>query len=320
MVLFLRKYFWALNFVVITICAFLAANALSSYVAASLPLRLDKPALPARISAASGQSGPTSRDITTILHRNIFCSSCDPGEQLAAELTEDPNRPPPTANGEQPVKTSLQLKLIATLVSAEDDALNLAAINDLANDKTQIYGIGYKVPGDAVITDIADRHVLLLTGKRSEYLPLDADSDEAGAAGTAVAQEGAAPRYRLPTPLPGLERVADGIKRLTGTSYEIRRDLVDEIFGNRSLLARGGRIVPVMRNGRPAGFRFFGRKGSVGSMIGLFGGDTIKSINGRSVITPEQALEVFSKLKGASYISLGLERKGQEISHEYHIR
>lgn len=312
----LRKYFWAINFLVISLCAFLAAKALGRYVEASLALGAKARPVSSRAVIPPSQSGVSQRDISSILDRNIFCSTCE-AAVVDSDDPDDPDRPA-GANGEQPVKTSLQLKLIATLVSEEDDALNFASILNLSNNETHIYAIGSKVPGDAVISEIANRHVLLLQGRRYEYLALDADTG--ATSGAESPRLAAAPRHKLPTPLPGLENVAKGIKRITGSKYELSRQVVSQVFSNRSLLARGGRIVPVMKNGRPAGFRFFGRKGSVGSMIGLFGGDTIKAINGHSVLTPEQALEVFSKLKNASYISLGVERKGTYFTNEYMIR
>jgi general secretion pathway protein C len=314
----LRKYFWAINFLVISLCAFLAAKALGRYVEASLTLGARSRPASSRAVIPPIASGATERDISSILDRNIFCSTCE-ATMAASDDPDDPNRPE-GANGEQPVKTSLQLKLIATLVSEEHDALHFASILDLSTNETHIYTIGSRVPGDAVISEIANRHVILQQGGRAEYLALDADTGAGSATGTAGPRLAAAPRLKLPTPLPGLENVAKGIKRITGSKYELSRQVVSQVFSNRSLLARGGRIVPVMKNGRPAGFRFFGRKGSIGSMIGLFGGDTIKAINGHSVATPEQALEVWSKLKNASYISLGVERKGTYFTNEYYVR
>jgi general secretion pathway protein C len=36
--------------------------------------------------------------------------------------------------------------------------------------------------------------------------------------------------------------------------------------------------------------------------------------------SPDKALEVYTKLKSASHLSVGLERNGQKINKEYNIR
>ena len=49
-------------------------------------------------------------------------------------------------------------------------------------------------------------------------------------------------------------------------------------------------------------------------------GDIISSINGMEITSPEKALEVYSKLKSASHLSLGMERNGQKVTKDYSIR
>ena len=86
-------------------------------------------------------------------------------------------------------------------------------------------------------------------------------------------------------------------------------------------LARAARIVPETRDGKSIGFRLFSIKpdGPFGK-IGLQNGDVISAINGLEMTSPDKALEVYTKLKSASHLSVGLERNGQKITKEYNIR
>ena len=55
-------------------------------------------------------------------------------------------------------------------------------------------------------------------------------------------------------------------------------------------------------------------------LIGLQNGDVISAINGLEMTSPDKALEVYTKLKSASHLSVGLERNGQKITKDYSIR
>jgi general secretion pathway protein C len=314
MTIFSNKHTWVFNLLTITVCAFLAAKALGHFVEAKLPR--EKHQVRAAQAALPPEPPNPRREITSILKRNIFCSSCDPVAALVEEPAAD--APPVGDSDDKPVKTSLNLKLIATITSDEGTD-NYASILDVTSDKAQIYTIGSKVPGDGVITDILERHVLLRANQRQEYLALEAVEGEGGTSG-APPPPSSARRYRGPEPLPGLEGLGKGIRQVGAVRWEIKRGVISQLMSNQRLLGRGSRVIPVMKDGKPAGFRFFGRKGSVASLLGLYGGDTLKAINGQSITTPERALEVMTKLRTASYLTLTFDRKGEQLTHEYVIR
>src|SRR5205085_4496836 len=120
---------------------------------------------------------------------------------------------------------------------------------------------------------------------------------------------------------PMMAELDKGIKKTGEHSYEVQRQTVDSLLGNMSLLSRSARIVPEIRDGRAAGFRLFSvRPDGPFAKIGLQNGDVISAINGLEMTSPDKALEVYTKLKSASHLSVGLERNGQKISKEYNIR
>jgi general secretion pathway protein C len=314
MTLWIRKYFWTINLVTIALCALFAAMAVGRIVEANLPpvkarRAASAPTLPSTIAS------PQDRDIKPILARNIFCSTCEPIEPT------EPNPADPSAEpaSNEPVKTSLNLKLIATLVS-HDQAWSFAAIEDTGKEATRMYGIGTSISDGVVVTDIMTRRVLLQNGSRNEYLDL-----EDGEATQSSIEQNVPPRptmgFHTPSPVPGMEEVSKGIRKVGEGKYEIQRSALNRVLANTTMLARSARIVPSVRNGKPNGFKLYAiRPGSLYSLLGMFNGDTINAINGHPITTPDKALEVYTKLRSASHVTISFTRRGTPVSHEYNIR
>ena len=323
----LRKYFWIINLFTIAVCAVFAAQAVGHLAEAAIPAGKVRPVPPPPPNLSAALTGPTSRDITGVLTRNVFCSECEPEVETPLANTGEGEA---TATGnpdDAPVKTSLNIKLIATLVSPRDSAWSFAAITNLNSSdgnntggKTGMFAIGGKIEG-ATVTDIMERRVLLLNNGRNEYLSL---LEEVAKTETAARIRPTRPRaggLRMPRSMHGLEEVAKGIRKMGAGKYEIRRAALNKVLGNTMLLARSARIVPSVRNGKPNGFKLYAiRPGSLYSLLGMFNGDTISAINGHAITTPDKALEVYTKLRNASHLSIAFNRRGKNIQHEYNIR
>ncbi len=326
----LKKHFWILNLVTIALCALFAASAVGKLVEAKIPRAPAKRVSPPPPGAIQAVSSPTSRDITSILKRNIFCSTCEPLVETPVTSSETGATDGDPANAsDAPVKTSLNIKLVATVV-ADDKNWCFAEIADKTDNKLGLYAIGAKVPGsesdDAVITDILERRVLILNGGRNEYLDLiEKQEDTGGGPAVASIPEGENVKNRfghnMPRPQTGIADIAKGISKVGEGKYEIQRSALNKVLGNTTLLARSARIVPSMKNGKPNGFKLYAiRPGSLYSLLGMFNGDTINAINGHPITTPDKALEVYTKLRSASHLSISFSRRGTPLSHEYTIR
>jgi general secretion pathway protein C len=315
MPVFLRKHFWAINLVTIALCALFAARALGRYVegvitSSPTPRRT---AAPSMLEQPSVSSGP--RELSHILGRNIFCSTCEKANETPVNATDPKDSQLATGD---PVKTTLPLKLIATLVSEDDKAWSFAAILDTQNPKTKLYSIGAKLPGDAVLTDVLDRRVLLQNGNRNEYLDIEIGS--AGPDGPAVAAAPGVVSFQ-----PGVnsleEEVGKSIRKVGEGKYELERSALNKVLANTTILARSARIVPSMKDGQPNGFKLYAiRPGSLYSMLGMFNGDTINAINGNSITTPDKALEIYTKLRNASHLTISFTRQSKTLTHDYTIR
>jgi general secretion pathway protein C len=319
MTVFLRKHFWAVNLCTIALCALFAARAVGRLVESGL----SEP--PARKTATmttpvdTSLSAPTGRDISAILARNIFCSACEKVVETPSKGGTDDK---PASN--DPVKTSLNLKLLATLVSDEDKAWSFAVILDPGQTagqagRSRMYSIGMKLPGEtATLTDVTDRRVYLLNGNRHEYLELDSNAAPTAAksSGEPVVSLGAA------AGLSGVEEeVARSIRKISENKYEVARDALNKVLANTTILARSARIVPSVKNGQPNGFKLYAiRPGSLYSLLGMQNGDTLSAVNGHAMTTPDAALDVYTKLRNASHLTISFDRGGNTVTNEYNIR
>ncbi len=317
----LRKHFWIFNLAVITASAYLLASSLNSCVVlGKLPVVYPKP------SPRSDHLAPVAAkrisDVSSILARNIFCSTCEPAAEVAVKKlanTEKPGEGGQTGDGSA-IKSSLTLRLIATLVSDQDKAWSFAALLHPEDNKTRLYGIGQKLFGlDATVVDVLDRRVLLSREGHTEYIDLDQGNRRTSSplrATPRVAKSGYKSAFSRFT-----QSISSGIKKVGPHKYEIRRSALNKVLGNTTMLARSARIVPSARNGKPNGFKLYAiRPGSVYSLIGMQNGDTIHAINGRSITTPDKALAVYTQVRNASHLTIAFTRRGKAVTNDFTIR
>ena len=305
----LRKYLWAIDLAVIVVSSMFAARATGVMIETALGRAT--PIVPA-LHRPSTDSAPTThynKDVEVILKRNIFCSTCPP---IIEEPKDDTPGVPVTPS---PVRTSLPLKIMAIMFSPppNDPRWSVAVIRDTERNSGGPYTIGGKIR-DATIVDIQETRIYLDNAGKPEFLDL-LDTPPAPVAAPAAAPPPA------PSTDPFVAEMEKGIKKTSENSYEIQRGTVDSLLGNMALLSRAARIVPEVRDGKNAGFRLFSVKpdGPFGK-IGLQNGDVINAINGMEMTSPDNALQVYMKLKAANHISVAIERNGAKLTKDYNIR
>ena len=211
-------------------------------------------------------------------------------------------------------RTSLPLKLLAVMYAPTDPRWSMAIIRDNDDKSVGPYGVGSHIR-DATIDQIEETRAYLdFGGGRREYLEL-LDQPATPAAAPVAAAPPPGPKDPL------AEALDKGIKKTGPNSYEVQHSTLDALLGNMGALSRAARIVPEMKDGKSAGFRLLSIKpdGPFGK-IGLQNGDIISAINGLEMTSPDKALEVYTKLKTANHLSVGLERNGQKITEDYNIR
>ena len=298
MELVIRKYFWAVNLCFVALVALLAAKTVNLFFEAAI---------------APAPSAPTARGTARV-------ARADPPATLdlqkLAQLTGLPlpvpeaeeEAPKPDMNAE-PVRTSLRVKLLGTLVSTLP-AWSIGSILDLNNQRSSTVMVGDRVQNAEVLNIERDRVIIANNGRR-EFI-----GAEPG--------DGAPPPPPVATTRPVNEPgqpYGAGIKALDDNNYEVPRSEVDRALANLNDLAMQARIVPAFKDGQAEGFKLFSiRPDSLYSKIGIVNGDVIKRINGFEMNSPEKALEVYTKLKDANRIDIEVDRNGQSLRKTYNVR
>ncbi len=305
MELFFRKYFWTVNLVFILLVALLAARTVNLFVESALT--------PVPTGQVSAPQKAKPREMLAVLDlkrlSDLTGVAIPEPEPLVTEPTTpvvDPNAPP--------VKSSLRVKLLGTLV-ASDKMWSVSSVQDMSTQRSTTYMVGDRIQG-AEVVEIERSRVIILNNGRREFID--------GQPG-----DGAAMAAYTPPPLPAGPAVqpppgggmGNGIRAVSENDYEVPRAEIDRTLSNLNDVAMQARIVPAFKDGQAQGFKLFSiRPDSIYSKIGVQNGDVIKRINGFDLNSPEKALEVYAKLKEASRIEIELERNGSSIRKNYTIR
>jgi hypothetical protein len=141
--------------------------------------------------------------------------------------------------------------------------------------------------------------------------------DLAAAAATQVPTPAPSP---IPIPVPAgaddlTKKLAAGIKKLSGTRFEVSKEMVKLLLENPMVVAKGARVVPAMKNGKPEGIKLYAiRPSSLFALVGFQNGDTVLSINGFDLGSADRALEIYAKLRDATSVELALIRLGKPVT------
>lgn len=302
-----KRYFWVLGAVVVMVCSVFAAKAAGHIVEAQF--LGDAAHGPKVVAAVRSDAQPTkpkhSKDGTQLQDRNMFCSDCTPPVVAATNVD-------PTAV----TNTSLPLILVATNV-APTDKDSYATVINTENQKQGAFGIGDKLPGaSGPVKTIKFKYVefenaghlerLVLVGVTPPPTPVAAAEPPKSDGGDGDDLQAA---------------IDNGIKKIDDSTYEIDKKLVDQVLANPMAVAKGARVVPAVKNGKPDGFKLYAiRPSSVYAKLGLTNGDTIQSINGFELTTADKALEVYTKLREATSLEMEVTRRGKPVTLKYTIR
>jgi general secretion pathway protein C len=318
MELYLKKYFWLLPLLVIVLCATFAASGTNHLLVATYLTSDDgpKPASrprPPRVSERTPRP-VASKDSEAVATRNVFCSTCDPPTPelpSAPSAASDPNHPP---------ATSLPLALLATSV-ARRDRYSSATIANTQTQRSGSYFAKDEIPEAGEVVRIAPLFV-------------DFQNKNAGRVEriNLLGVAASAPVSHTPPPMAPpvasgggeaelMAEIDRGVKKLDDTHYLIERSVVDKVLNDPTLLARSARIVPSIKDGKSNGFKMYAiRPSSIYSKIGLQNGDTIQAVNGFEITSPDTALQVYTKVKSASSLSIQVTRRGQPVTMDYTIK
>jgi general secretion pathway protein C len=305
---FFKKYFWVVNLALIAICASFAGRAAAHFVeGAYLAGEEAHPTLLRRSAALPPPMKVHGKEPDAIIKRDIFCSGCMPAPAAAPDAN--------TPQSNEPQKSTLQLELVSTMWTGED-LTSMAIIRDLTTkekDSSLFAKDSVVFTTGATVVKVVPKRVYLRNAGRLEYLEVEGTAPPAAATTAAVV----APPVALD---PAMGDIDKGVT-CTGNNCNVDRSLVEKMLQNTTMLATAARFVPSIKDGRPNGFKLYAiRPNSIFGKIGLQNGDTIKGINGSEMSTPDKALEMYTKLRNASHLSVQVERRGETLTLDYTIR
>ncbi len=100
----------------------------------------------------------------------------------------------------------------------------------------------------------------------------------------------------------------------------VSRVTIQELTSDLASLASQARIIPFFQDGKPVGLRIFGiSSGSIFQILGLENGDIVKSVEGYSLLNPEDVSNLVQQLREKSRISVIVERNRQNVEIIYDI-
>ena len=239
-----------------------------------------------------------SKDGAQLALRDMFCSDCTPVPTAATNVA--------AAAGDQIPLTTLPLSLLATNVALRD-ADSYATIINTENQKQGSYSLGDIIPGAGALKAIHFKFIDFENAGHVERLVLQGATPPVVAVAAVEAPAGDGDEMDA--------AVKAGIKKIDDTHYEIDKALVDKVLANPMSVAKGARIVPAVKNGKPDGFKLYAiRPSSVYAKIGLTNGDTLSAINGMELTTADKALEVYTKLRDATSLEVSITRRGKPMA------
>jgi general secretion pathway protein C len=303
-----RRSFGIANVIVVGICAGLAGRAVGHLVeAAYLIGDAAGTAATVRHRPPPREPPPRAKDGEAIVQRNIFCSGC-----ARARPGTRPKEPEAT----EPQKSSLPLELLSTMVVRADDRFSMAIIRDLSTQQkdTGLFNKGALIGATgAEVVEVRPRQVYIRNGGSLEYLELT-DAAASAQPPPAPAPGAAPPAHPRPSD------VEQGV-RCAGKSCTIDRALVDKLLANTNMLATAARFAPMLKDGKPSGFKLLAiRPNGIFDKLQFQNDDVVRAINGSDMGSIDAALGLYTKLRNASHLSVQLERHGETTTLDYTIR
>ncbi|EDM81072.1 general secretion pathway protein C [Plesiocystis pacifica SIR-1] len=248
----------------------------------------------------------------------MFCPTCEP-EVSEEEAAADPmSMSGPVRPGE--IKSRLPLQLLATMES-DDPTYSMATILHTDTNILAPYSPQDQIRAGVVVQRVERGRVVFLNGRQMEYIELGAGAPPPPppAAKPTLAPETKGKDKKNSREIEG---AADAIS-CDGdfTSCTVDKRFVEKLLSNPAQLARQARIVPAVRDGETKGYKFYGiRPGSLPKLLGMKNGDLLTTVNGNQLKSIDSAMNLYTKLRNASHLSVTIERKGETVQKEIDIK
>jgi len=123
-----------------------------------------------------------------------------------------------------------------------------------------------------------------------------------------------------PTPVSS-DELDRAIRCKTPGHCVVERALVDRLLADPESIIAGARVIPAVGGGEIIGFKVYAiLPQSLWARLGVANGDTIQTINGFELTSPEKALEAYTRLRSAAQLTVRIVRREQPLTFTYEIR
>lgn len=344
-----QRFGWAINFVVIGLAMLLLAMLLNSVVAIQLA-DLTVPSVPSfdDVIADEEPAADDDRDhwVDGLTARCLFgcpeveidpdeCpEGCPEGEICEAGecIPEEPYDEEEDYADGVPRPTSLDVKLDGVM-AAQNPRWSMAMIVDEVEGETHMVGVGDALPAEdpVEVIEIRRDRVFIDHDGRLEFIRLE-DSpygdpeveDPRARSGRGSADRDADERRRRRSEREDNDEEDErrsGIVREGDGQYSVTRDRIQEELDNPDELARQARMMPNYRDGQSHGLRLVGvTSDSVYSDIGIRSGDVLRTVNGESVTSQQDAMEMLERMSSEDEVTIEIQRRGERQEKTYSIR
>ena len=278
--MFSFKHRWIADIFVLSLIVYFGVNAFMAILDSRLAPTSVKEREAIRVSRKAEAQLKPLQDYAIITERNLFGGSSQGLSEVQAEKVD--------IEGMPVAVQSLGLKLVGTVVANKPEDSS-AIIEDLTSRKQEVYREGDEVKNTR-IKKILRHNVIINTGTRDEVLTMLPDES--------TAKSSASSRPTPKRPMPS-----------ESSSIQLDREELESQMADLNELMQQVRIRPFMEGKNPAGFLVSNIKpGSLFSKMGLRNGDVIQGVNGETITTPDQAIELYESLMEGGAIDLDIKR------------
>ncbi|UCD89893.1 MAG: PDZ domain-containing protein [Desulfobacterales bacterium] len=225
----------------------------------------------------------------TIAERNLF------------NTKTDVDRQPEKLDLEALKPTDLKLKLLGTVAGEKKDTY--AVIEEVGARQQNLYRVGDTIQSATLKTILRGKVILNVNGE-DQILGIEKDSGRSERSNYS--------RKSNATPLNRQSAALENIK--------LKRSQIETAVQDINTLMKQVRIRPHFTNGEPDGLRVTGiRPNSIFYRMGLKSGDVITGVDGKNIVSVDDALKLYQSLQSSESLKLQLKRRGRSKTLEYNI-
>lgn len=204
--------------------------------------------------------------------------------------------------------TKLKLKLWGTVSGDPEKAY--AVIEDIQKREQNLYRVGDTIQEATVKMVLREKVVLTVNGKDVKLTMEELDQTPGGGGPRFASSRSYSPRMPSSMPQsPGEQRIS------------INRSMVDEAFQDMNKLMTDIAITPHNENGELVGLNLNRIKpNSIFRRMGLRNGDVLMGVDGKPILSVEDAMQMYQSLQSASNVQVQVKRRGRDRTINYNIR